>query len=99
MLYDCLQQRTKNRRMTADEFKESLAKIGWKQSEFARRTGLTPATVSRWARGEVEIPKWVAHHLQLLLDVRRMWFAYVFQDDPAPIAPPEISKYVDTGKE
>ncbi len=84
--------------MTPEEFTKALSELGFKQSEFARRCGLTPATVSRWALGQVTVPKWVGHHLQLLQDIRRMWYAYVFQNDPAQITPPaNIQKHL--GKE
>lgn len=52
--------------MTPDEFKTALRAIGWKQSDFARRAGLNPGSVTRWVQGEVPIPEWAAHYLELL---------------------------------
>lgn len=55
--------------MTADQFKDALARLGWSQVDFAERAGLTPTTVSRWATGNVPPPPWAAAWLETLLDL------------------------------
>lgn len=61
--------------MTMEEFDAALAALGWKVSDFCRATGLHRNTPSRWRNEGVEIPAWVAQHLGLLLDVRRLYAA------------------------
>jgi transcriptional regulator with XRE-family HTH domain len=63
--------------MNPDEFKAALKVLGWNQSEFGRKAALTPATVSRYATGENEIPAWVDKYLGLTLEVKRLYAAYV----------------------
>lgn len=66
--------------MQADDLRECLKELGWKQSDLARRLEITEATVSRWANGE-PIPAYVAQYLGLVRDVGRLHRQYV--------APPE----------
>lgn len=42
--------------MTAAEFREALARLGWSQLEAARQLEADPRTVRRWALGEVRAP-------------------------------------------
>jgi transcriptional regulator with XRE-family HTH domain len=53
--------------MTSTEFQSQLARLGWSQAEFARRTGVGKSTVNRWSRGHDAVPKWAAAHLKMLL--------------------------------
>lgn len=53
--------------MTGEEFSQALADLGWRQVEFAARTGTSPDTINRWANGRQPIPAWAAAHLRLLL--------------------------------
>lgn len=53
--------------MTGDEFAAGLAALGWRQVEFANRTGVSPVTVNRWISGHLPVPAWAQHHLALLL--------------------------------
>ena len=41
------------------DLKMELKSIGMSLSDFAKEIHLTPNTVSRWSRGEINIPKWV----------------------------------------
>ena len=63
--------------MNPDEFKAALKVLGWNQSEFGRKAGLTPATVSRYATGENEIPAWVEKYLGLTAELKRLYAEYV----------------------
>ena len=58
--------------MTIEELDKALAALDWKISDFCRATGLHRNTPSRWRNDGVEIPLWVAKHLALLLDVKRL---------------------------
>lgn len=53
--------------MTADEFREGLATLGWKQTDFALATGLSKVAVSHWLTGTAPLPLWAQSHLKLLL--------------------------------
>jgi transcriptional regulator with XRE-family HTH domain len=53
--------------MTGDEFAQGLAALGWRQVEFADKTGTSASTINRWVGGYVPVPGWAAAHLRLLL--------------------------------
>jgi len=53
--------------MTPATFAAALASLGLTQIEFARLTGLTNGTVSRWVRGVLPVPLWA----ERLLDAWR----------------------------
>lgn len=74
--------------MQADELRECLKELGWKQSDLARRLEITEATVSRWANGE-PIPAYISQYLGLVRDVGRLHRQYV--------APPEKLRAVTEG--
>ena len=63
--------------MSIVEFDTALATLDWKISDFCRATGLHRNTPSRWRNEGVEIPAWVAKHLALLLDVKRLHGNYL----------------------
>lgn len=65
--------------MTADEFKQRLAAIGWKQADFARATRVTPASVSGWANDN-PIPEWVDSYLHMAETL--LTIVKTFRDDP-----------------
>ncbi len=46
--------------------KESLERLGLKQSEFARLIEMSPRTVSLWATGESPLPGPVTAYLRVL---------------------------------
>jgi transcriptional regulator with XRE-family HTH domain len=49
--------------MTEEELKEWRQKNGWSQGQLARALGVIPISVSRWERGERQIPSFL--HLAL----------------------------------
>lgn len=53
--------------MAPEEFKQGLARLGWKQSDFALATGTSPVSVSHWMTGQNPLPAWAQSHLALLL--------------------------------
>ncbi|MGJ7498329.1 hypothetical protein ACSFA8_25145 [Variovorax sp. RT4R15] len=67
--------------MTAEEFTEALAAVGWKQSDLCRKTGLERNTPSRWATGAVPVPGWVPAYLGVLLELKRMHTKYLDPKD------------------
>jgi transcriptional regulator with XRE-family HTH domain len=69
--------------MTGNEFKERLAAIGWKQADFARSTGITPASVSGWANDN-PIPEWVDSYLRMAETLRTI--IKTFRADPRLVA-------------
>lgn len=52
--------------MTAADLKASLRGLGLTQGRFASLVGVETSTVSRWATGSVEVPKYAATVLSLL---------------------------------
>lgn len=52
--------------MTGDEFAQGLAALGWRQVEFADKTGTSASTVNRWVNGYLPVPAWASAHLRLL---------------------------------
>jgi transcriptional regulator with XRE-family HTH domain len=63
--------------MTSDQFLQALAQLGWKQSDFCRKTGLTAQTPSRWVNGHGSIPAWVDHFLGAMLDLAALHRKYL----------------------
>lgn len=53
--------------MTGAEFSQALADLGWRQTEFAARTGTSPDTINRWCNDRQPVPAWAAAHVRLLL--------------------------------
>lgn len=53
--------------MTGADFLAGLRALGWKQVDFAARTGMTPDSVNRWIHDRQPIPAWAAAHIRLLL--------------------------------
>lgn len=62
--------------MNKDELRQALDALGWKQSELARKLGITPGAVSRWATGE-PIPVWLAEYLRVMQELDRLHRVYV----------------------
>lgn len=79
--------------MTAEELKEALGTLGWKQSELARRVGVGDTTVSRWIGGDPSVPEPVAAYLGLALEIDRMHRQYV-----QPIKPTKVGAAVGPGR-
>ena len=63
--------------MTGDEFAAGLAALGWRQVEFAAKTGVAPDTVNRWIHDRQPIPTWAAAHLRLLLAGKEFYNAHI----------------------
>ena len=59
------------------EISEALAILGWKQTDFARRTGITPATVNAWINGRAPAPPWAAAYLGAMLDLNALYRKYL----------------------
>lgn len=53
--------------MTGEQFAQALADLGWRQVEFANRTGVGAVTVNRWISGHLPVPTWAQRHVELLL--------------------------------
>lgn len=70
--------------MTGDEFAQGLKDLGWRQVEFADRTGTSPSTVNRWISGFLPVPTWASAHLRLLVAGKEFYAAH--------IAPPPRSR-------
>jgi hypothetical protein len=66
-------------RMQAQEFRETVAALGWSASQVAEWTGRVPSTGRRWALGEMAVPPRVATWLRRRLDALML--------DPAPRLP------------
>lgn len=90
---------TDTRTLSPDEFCEALAAIGWKQTEFARRTGVTQATVNAWANGRAPAPLWASAYLEAMLDLTMLHRKYLVplprpaaaDDDPPSPAPARLA--------
>ena len=63
--------------MTPEEFTAALAALGWKQSDFCRKTGVAQQTPSRWANGHTPVQQWVRAYLGAMLDIKRLHAAYI----------------------
>ncbi len=57
--------------MTPDDLKTHLQTLDWSQAELARRLGVAPNTVYRWAAGLLPSPAWLAGYLDMAATVRR----------------------------
>ena len=63
--------------MTGDEFAAGLAALGWRQVEFADRTGIGAVAVNRWINGYLPVPAWAAAHLRVLLAGKEFYNAHI----------------------
>ncbi|MEQ1683467.1 MAG: helix-turn-helix transcriptional regulator [Burkholderiaceae bacterium] len=63
--------------MTSDEFTQALAALGWKQSDFCRKTGVSKDTPSRWASGKTPIQAWVPAYLGAMQDLASLHAKYI----------------------
>ena len=63
--------------MSPDEFAAALQALGWKQSDFCRKSGVTKQTPSRWVNGQTPVPAWVPAYLGAMLEIKRLHAAYV----------------------
>lgn len=72
--------------MTAEELKQALQALGWKQSELARRVDVGDSTASHWATGDTPVPGPVAAYLGMALEIDRLHRQYVRPIKPAKAA-------------
>ena len=56
--------------MTSDEFRAHLKRLGMKQTDFSRYTGISERQIKRYASGEAVIPLLVEVYLQTLVKVK-----------------------------
>jgi len=75
--------------MDKDELRQALDSLGWKQSELARKLGITAGAVSRWATGE-PIPIWLAEYLRVMQELDRLHRVYVKPPKPVKEAAPLV---------
>lgn len=77
-----------DRNLSPEQFCALLAQLGWKQSDFSRRTGLTPQTVARWATGKAPLPLWAGEYLGALCDLQTLHTKYLAptRAKPDPLA-------------
>lgn len=75
--------------MDKDELRRALDALGWKQSELARKLGMTAGAVSRWATGE-PIPVWLAEYLRVMQELDRLHRVYVRPPKPVKEVAPAV---------
>ena len=63
--------------MSPEEFTAALAALGWKQSDFCRKTGVAKQTPSRWANAQTPTQPWVRAYLGAMLEIKRLHQAYI----------------------
>lgn len=63
--------------MEIQEFESALAELGWKQSDFCRKTGVERNTPSRWVNGKTPIPAWVNAYLGAMRDIKQLHAKYI----------------------
>lgn len=67
--------------MDKEKLRQALDNLRWKQSDLARKLGVTTSTVSRWATGE-PIPVWLAEYLGVMQELDRLHRLYVRPTKP-----------------
>lgn len=70
--------------ISADNLRDALSLLGWKQSDLWRNAGLNKDTPSRWLSGKTPIPLWVGAYLGTLLEIRRLHEKYLRPQREAP---------------
>jgi len=66
--------------MTADEYREALTALGWKQADLCRRVEVSKNTASRW--GQDGPPVWVSEYLGVMLALDALHRKYVRPPKP-----------------
>ena len=69
--------------MDADQFTTALHDLGWKQSDFCRKTGVNKSTPSNWVTGKTPIPAWVAAYLGAMGEIKRLHRVYIEPSEPS----------------
>lgn len=62
--------------VSPEAFKSALSDLNWSCAEFARRTGLAPNTVTRWARGDLHPPVWAGEYLRAMLALKGLCHSF-----------------------
>lgn len=93
-----MKRKTDHRTLTHEQFAQALAALGWKQTDFVRRTGLTNGTVSRWATGQVAIPLWAGEYLGALQELAALHARYVKPLKASDIAQANQEDTSDSGE-
>lgn len=63
--------------MTPEQFHAHLEALGWRQADFAERTGMTRATINKWATGRAPVAPWAGAYLGALCDMAAMRDKYL----------------------
>ena len=63
--------------MDADQYTATLTELGWKQSDFCRKTGVNKSTPSNWVTRKTPIPAWVPAYLGAMADIKRLHRVYI----------------------
>jgi transcriptional regulator with XRE-family HTH domain len=63
--------------LSPEQLADALAQLGWKQTDFAHRTGVTAATVSTWTTGKAPAPLWATAYLEAMLDLAMLHRKYL----------------------
>ena len=63
--------------MTPEQFTAALAALGWKQSDFCRKAGVSKQTPSRWVNGLTPIPDWAPAYLGAMQEIKRLHQVYI----------------------
>lgn len=66
--------------MKPTDFLQALAELGWKQSDFCTKAGVSKNTPSRWVNEDTPIPAWVPAFLGAMLEIKRLHVTYVQPD-------------------
>ena len=70
--------------LSPEQLADALAQLGWKQADFAHRTGVTAATVSAWATGKAPAPLWASAYLGAMLDLAALHRKYLAPERRPP---------------
>jgi hypothetical protein len=65
------------KKMSPEEFKATLAELGWRSADFCRKSGVERSTPSRWINEKTPIPTWVKAYLGAMLDIKRLHAKYI----------------------
>lgn len=63
--------------LSPEQFLTALAALGWKQTDFARKTGVTAGAVNRWATGKDPAPLWATAYLGAMQDLAMLHRKYL----------------------
>ena len=68
--------------MTPEEFKEALKRLGWKQTDFARKAGMGTSSITRWVSGDTPVPEWAARYLAAMQRIADLHAEFVVPEKP-----------------